>query len=154
MFPEGVFLLDHIIGISVGAKPHQLLRRMELVAKDGQHIHTGQGFALQESSDVVAADLDTRGFFHGQGARLVGRLVQHGGEAEKLPVAGLVDHHLLVIFVDSRDLYVARYQDVSVFAGIAYFVDPLPRNKCSKVDLGGQDGNFIIVEQGKQRDVF
>ena len=64
-------------------------------------------FALQQRSDVVAADLDARGFFHGQGAGLVGRLLQHGSEAEKLPMARLVDDHLLVIFVDGGDLYVA-----------------------------------------------
>jgi hypothetical protein len=41
-----------------------------------------------------------------------------------------------------------------VLAGITYFVDALPWNKCSEIDLGGQDGNFIIVEQGKERDMF
>jgi hypothetical protein len=41
-----------------------------------------------------------------------------------------------------------------VLAGITYFVDALPGSKCFEIDLGSQDGNFIIIEQGKERDVF
>ena len=48
-------------GVAAGANPYQLLRRMELMAKYGQHIHTGHRFALQQNSDVVAADLHAGG---------------------------------------------------------------------------------------------
>ena len=78
------------------------------MAKNGQHIHAGHRFALQQNSDVVAADLDAGGLLHGDGVCLVGRLVQHGGKAEKLAVAGLVDHHLLVVLVDRGHLDAAR----------------------------------------------
>ena len=66
----------------------------------------------------------------------------------------MVDQNLLVIFVDSGDLHVACKQNVRVLAGITYLVDALPWSKGFETDLGGQDGNFIIVEQGKERYVF
>ncbi len=39
-------------------------------------------------------------------------------------------------------------------AGIADFVDALPRSEGFELDLGGQNSKFIVVEQGKKRDVF
>jgi hypothetical protein len=127
---------------------------MKLLAEHGQHIHTCHGFALEQSGDVVAADLDARGFFYGERARLVGRLLRHGGEAEKLAVAGLIDQDLLVILVDGRDLHVAGQQDVGVLSRITDLIYALPWSEYSQVDLRGQNSNFISVEQGKERDVF
>ena len=45
------------------------------------------------------------------------------------PMAGLIDHHLLVIVVDGTDLHAAGQQDVSVHARIADLVDALPRQR-------------------------
>ena len=77
------------------------------MAEDRQHIHARHGLALEQRRDVVAVDLDACGFLQCERSRLVGRLFQHGGEAEKLAVAGLIDQDLLVIFVDGRDLDLA-----------------------------------------------
>jgi hypothetical protein len=41
-----------------------------------------------------------------------------------------------------------------VHAGIADFVDALPGSEFLELDLGGQDSNFVIVEQREKRDVF
>ena len=84
----------------------------------------------------------------------MGRLLQHGGEAEKLAVAGLIDQDLLVILVDGRDLHVAGQQDVGVLSRITDLIYALPWSEYSQVDLRGQNSNFISVEQGKERDVF
>ena len=119
---------------------------MELLAEDGQHIHARHRFASEQSGDVVGADLNTRGFFRGEGAGLVRRLRQHGGEAEKLAVPGLIDDDLLLILVNGRNLHRARQQNVGVLAGIANLVDALPRSEDFEIDLRGQHGSFIIVE--------
>lgn len=39
-------------------------------------------------------------------------------------------------------------------AGIADFVDALARGKFSKLDLGGEDGAFVIVQESEERDGF
>jgi hypothetical protein len=77
---------------------------MELMAKNGQHIHAGHWFALQQDSDVIAADFDAAGLFQSDRVRLVGRLVEHGGESEKFAMAGLVDDNLLVFLIDRSHL--------------------------------------------------
>ena len=87
------------------------------------------------------------------GAGLVGSLLQHGGEAEKLAVAGLIDDDFLVVLVDGGDLHAAGHHDVGVLAGIADLVDALAGGELFQLDLGGQNRNFVIVEQGKERDV-
>ena len=74
------------------------------MAKYGQHIHARHWFAVQQDSNVVAADFNARGLFHSQGAGLVRCLLQHGGKAEKFAVTGLIDHHFLVIVVNDADL--------------------------------------------------
>ena len=95
-----------------------------------------------------------RGLFQGDGVGLVRRLVQHRSEAEELAVAGLVDHDLLMVFVDRGDLHVAGHHDVGVFAGIADLVDALAGSERLQFDLGGQHRDLIVIEQGEERDVF
>jgi hypothetical protein len=96
---------------------------MELVAKNGQHIHTGHRFALQENSNVVAAYFHTGRLFYGDSVGLVGGFVQHGGEAEKLTVAGLIHQDLLMVLVDGSYLDGAGYHDVGVHARFAHLVN-------------------------------
>jgi hypothetical protein len=119
---------------------------MELAAEDGQHIHAGQRFLLEQDGNVFAAYLDTLGFFDGEGGRLVGRLIEQGGEAEELAVSRLVDDDLLVVFVDSGDLHVAAHKDMGVFAGLARFVDALPGSELSEIDLRTQDSELVFIE--------
>jgi hypothetical protein len=109
---------------------------------------------LQQCGDVVAADLYAGRLLNGEGAGLVGRLLKHGGKTEKLAVAGFVDHNLLLVFVDRTYLDDAGQHNVSVHAWIANLIDALPGSKHLKVDLGSQDRYFIIVKQGKERDMF
>ena len=89
-------------------------------------------------------------FFHGDGVCLVGRLVQHGGEAEKLAMAGLVDHNFLVVFVDRGHLNAAGQQDVCVHARIADLVDALAGQRTSS-GRPGRPGPLFHHRQAGQR---
>ncbi len=77
------------------------------MAEHGQHVHASHGLPLKQSGDVVTADLDTGGLFDDERVGLVRGLIQHGGETEKLTVAGLIDEDFLMIFVDGCDLHIA-----------------------------------------------
>jgi hypothetical protein len=127
---------------------------MELAAENGQHIHASQGFSLEKDGDVLAAYLDTLGLIDGKRGGLVDGFLQHGSEAEELAVAGLIDQDLLVILIDGGDVHLAGHQDVGVLAGVTDLVDTLPGSEFLQLDLGGQNCEFVIVEQSKKRDVF
>ena len=56
----------------------------------GEHVHAGVRLALDQDEDVVAVHLDADGLFGGDGLGLMGRLLEHGGEAEEIARGGLV----------------------------------------------------------------
>ena len=87
----------------------------------------------------------------GDGGSLVGRLFQHGGEAEEFADGGLVDHDFLSILIDRGHADGAGDDHVSVAVGVAGLIDPLARVEALMLHLAGQDGGFFIVEQGKER---
>ena len=146
---EGLFLVDHVVGVTAGADADELLAGVELTSEDGEHVHAGEGFALEEDGDVVAVDLDAGGLVDGHGAGLMGGLLEHGGEAEELAVAGGVDDDLLVVLVDDGDVDGAGDHNVGVVAGIADLVDALAGSELFDLDLSGENGGFVLIEQGK-----
>ena len=79
--------------------PGQLLGGVELVPEDGQHVHTRHRLALEQGGDVVPTYLQADGVFEGESVGLVRCLLQHGGEAKKIAVAGLIDEDFLMVFV-------------------------------------------------------
>ena len=81
-------------------------------------------------------------------------LLQHRSKAEDLAVAGLVDHHFLLVFIHRRDPHPALGHDVGAAARFAHFVDPLTGCELLDFNLFGKDGEFLVIQQGKQRDVF
>jgi hypothetical protein len=127
---------------------------VELAAEDGEHVHSGVRLLLEQSHNVIAVNFNADGFLSGDGVGLMRSLFEHGCETEKFSVLGLIDYNFLMIFVNDGDLYVARDHDVSVSAGIANFVDALARGEFSKLDLRGEDGALVIVEESEERDGF
>ena len=98
---------------------------------------------------------DAGGLFHGDGVCLVGRFVQHGGEAEKLAVAGLVDHHFLVVLVDRGHLDAAGQHNVSVHARIADLVDTLAGQRTSlRSTWAAKTAISSSSSKAKERDMF
>ena len=87
--------------------------------------------------------------FERHGVGRVGHGLEHGGEAEHLPVPGLIDQHLLLVFVHRRDAHRAGHDDVGLAVHIADLVDPLPGCEIARLHLGGQDRGFVVVQQLK-----
>ena len=58
-----------------------------------------------------------------------------------------------MILVDGGDADVAGNHDVGMSAGVADFVDALAGGEGFELDLGGEDGGFVVVEKLKERDV-
>ena len=77
------------------------------------------------------------------------RLLQHGSEAEKFAIAGLVDDDFLMILINRRDTNSARDQHIALPAGITHFVDTLSRCEGLQFNLAGQHGGFFFIEQRK-----
>jgi len=84
----------------------------------------------------------------------MGSLLEHGGEAEEFAVGGLVDDDFLMILIDGGDAHLAGNHHVGLASGVPYFVDALAGRECFQLDLSGQDGGFIFVEQREEWDVF
>ena len=77
------------------------------------------------------------------------RLIEHGGEAEKLARCRLVDHTLLLIFIYDGYAHAAGNQDVGSPARIAHLVNALSERQSSDFHLPRQDGSFVVVQQSK-----
>ncbi len=84
---------------------------------------------------------------------LWGTCVEHGGEAEEVAVVGLVDEDLLLVFVDGGDFDGAGEEDVGGGAGVAELVDALAGGEGAELDLGGEDAELIVIEEGEEGDV-
>ena len=128
---EGHVFLDDLVGIAAGADPHQLLRGVKLAAQHGQHVHPGVRLALQQNGDIVAVHFQAHSLFQRDGLGLMRRLVEHGGEAEKLALRRLVDDDFLVVLVHGGDPHRAGDHDVSLSARIADLPDALARSERS-----------------------
>ena len=98
-----------------------------------------------------STSMQTR-LFEGDGARLVRRLVEHGGKTEELARRRLIDHHFLMVFVHRGHPHLAGHQDVGLPAGVPDLVDALARRKTLHLHLAGQDGGLLVVEQSEERD--
>jgi len=108
----------------------------------------------QEGGNVVAVQFDADGVFHGHGVGLMGRLVEHGGESEEAAVLGLVNQDLLLVLIDGGDADAAGHEDVGLLRWVADFEDALAGGELLEVNLGGENGEFVVVEQFKEGDVF
>ncbi len=151
---ESGFAIDDFVGMAHGAHANQLLRGVELASQHPKHFHAGQGLALQENGDVLTVHFDADGLVDGNGVGLVRSLLQHGGEAEELAMRGLVDHDFLMLLIDGGHANAAGHHDVSASGGVTHLVDALAGMKCFHFHLAGQDGGFVVVERGKQRNVL
>ncbi len=152
-FAEGFLFFDELIGVAGGAKADEVLRGVELAGDDGEHVEAGGGFGVDEGGDVVAVDFEAGGGFGGDGGGFVGDLVEHGGEAEEVTVVGLVDEDLLLVFVGGGDFDGAAEEDVGGGAGVAELVDTLAGGEGAELDLGGEDAELIVIEEGEEGDV-
>jgi hypothetical protein len=126
---------------------------VKLAGQDGHHVHAGEGFFLDEDLDVVAVDLEEGGLVEGHGAGVVGGAFEHGGEAEELAVGGLGDEDLLLVFVDDGDVDGAGDEDIGGVSGVSGLVDALAGGEGAELDLGGEDVQFLVVEEGEEGDV-
>ena len=66
----------------------------------------------------------------------------------------LLNQHLLLILIHRRHAHRARHHDVSPVARIANLEDSLARDEVFDIDLRGEDGKLLIIEQLEQRDVL
>ena len=124
---------------------------MKLAAQHRQHVHASVGFALEQDVDVAAIDLDADTFLQRRGVGLVRGLLEHGSEAEELAVRRFVDDYFLMIVVYGGDADLAGNHDVGTAIPIADFVDALARGEFLDFYLAGQDAEFVVVEERKQR---
>ncbi len=148
--PNVAVFFDDFVWIAAGAYAYELLRRVKLAAEDGEHVHAGVGFALDEHTDVAAIDLDADRVFQRGRVGLVRSLLEHGCEAEKLAVRWLVHDDFLVVFVYRCDANFTGNHDISVAAAISDFVDALARNEPLDLHLTRKHGEFVFVEQREQ----
>ena len=152
-FAEGFLFVDEFVGIAHGAAADDALGGVDLAGEDGEHVEAGHGLGLEQDGDVVAVDLDAGGGFDGDGGGLVGHAFEHGGEAEEVAVAGLGEDDFLAVFVDEGDVDGAGEHDVGGAAGLAGLVDALVGGEVAELDLLGEDGELVVVEEGEEGDV-
>jgi len=69
-------------------------------------------------------------------------------------MSGLVDDDFLVILIDGGDAHLAGNHHVGLASGVSHFVDALAGGEFFQLDLSGQNGSFIFVEQREEWDVF
>lgn len=154
VFTEGGLLLDHLVRVAGGARTHELVCGMELTAQHSQHIHARHRFAMQQNGDVVPVHFEADRFFEGQGAGLMRGLLQHGGKAKKLARCRLVDNDLLVVFVHGGEADSSGDHDVGLPVLVADLVYALAGSEFLDLDLSGQDGHLLIVQQSKERNAL
>ena len=112
------------------------------------------GLRCEQGGNVVAVQFDADGVFHGHRIGLMGRLVEHGGESEEAAVVGLVNQDLLLVLIDGGDADAAGHEDVGLLRWVADFEDALAGGELLQVDLRGENGELVVVEQFEKRDVF
>ncbi len=78
---------------------------------------------------------------------------EHGGEAEDVAVFGFGEDDFLAVFVDERDVDGAGEHDVGGAAGLAHLVDALVGGEVAELDLLGEDGELVVVQEGEERDL-
>src|SRR5438874_13031870 len=81
------------------------------------------------------------------------RAVEHRGKAKELALRGLIDYDFLVVLIDSRHAYFAGYEYVAAAAFISDFVDSLAGDKLFHLNLAGENGGFVVVQQGEKGNV-
>ena len=59
-----------------------------------------------------------------------------------------------MLLIDGGDANAAGDNDVSASGWIAHLVDALAGMKRFHFHLAGEDGGFVVVERGKQRNVL
>ena len=126
---------------------------MDLASEHGEHVEAGEGFALDQHGDVLAIELQADGLFHRHGVGLMRRLIDHRGEAEDAAVDGFVDQDFLLVFVVGGDADAAGHEDVGGVRDLSDFEDALADGELADVDLCGEDGQFFLVQEFKERDV-
>jgi len=84
----------------------------------------------------------------------MGCLVEHRGKSEDATMRGLVDEDLLLVVIDGGDTDAAGHHYVGLFRWVAYFEDALPWGELLKVDLCGENGEFIVIQEFEKGDVF
>lgn len=126
---------------------------MDLAALRGEQIHTRHRLPAKQGRNVLPGNLQALGLFERHGAGMVRRLFEHGSETEELTVSRFVDHHLLLVFIHGGHPDLARDHDVGLRSGGAGLVDALARRECLKLDLAGQYGRLLIIQQGKERNI-
>jgi hypothetical protein len=127
---------------------------MELASEDGEHVHPGQGLALEKDSNIVAIYLYAERFLESNGCGLVGCLVEHGSEAEEFAGGWRIHDNLLVIFIDRGDLNFAIDQHVRSSAWIAHLIYALACRESFQLDLSGKDGGLFFIKQCEQGNVL
>ncbi len=152
-FAEGLLLVDEVVGIAVGAAGDDFLGVMDFAGEDGEHVETGLRFGGEQDADVVAIDFDAGGGFYGDRGGVVGELLEHGGEAEEVAVAGLGEDDFLAVLVEEGDGDFAFEHDVGGAVGVAGFVDALLGGEGAELNLGGEDAEFVVVEETEERDL-
>jgi hypothetical protein len=81
---------------------------------------------------------------------LMGGLVKHGGEAEKLACRRLVHYDFLLVFIHGGDPHRAGNQDVGFSARVADLPYALTHREVSEFNLSRQHCGLFVVEQSKQ----
>ena len=66
-------------------------------------------------------------------------------------VRGLVDHNLLMIFINGCKPHPAGNHDVSLPARLSHFVNALPRRESLHLNLAGKHRGFIVIQQSEKR---
>jgi hypothetical protein len=116
-------------------------------------LRAARALLFDEDSDVVAIDFDAGCRLCRDRGRLVRRALKHGREAEDVAVARFVDDNLLAVLVFDGDVHRSGEDNVGAPAVFAGFIDALAGCEFAQFDLGGENAEFVVIEQGEERDV-
>ena len=141
---------DHFVGIAGGAIAYELLRGVKLASQDGEHVHAGVRFLLQECEMSFRSTL--RQVVSSTAIALVWCGVWSSIEAmpKNSPRTWFIDHHVLMILVDGGHPHRAGNHDVGLISRIVDLVDPLAGSKVRELHLLGEHCHFFVVEQREQ----
>jgi hypothetical protein len=76
-------------------------------------------------------------------------LFEHRCKSEKISARRLVHDDFLLIFVHRGDPHLPGNHHVRLTVNVTPFIDAFPLGKIPKLDLSGEHGGLIIIEQGK-----
>jgi len=65
-----------------------------------------------------------------------------------------VDDYFLMVFVNGRDADAAGDHDVGMTLGVTDLVDAFAGSEFFEFDLAGENGGFVVIEKGEERDIF